>query len=84
MRDRTAWAKRVRDPRRLPSDPIRVLLRQRLEGMTAADLAIRTGFSADQIRHVVRGRHKTMNLDTADRWCMALGTHLTLVFGEIG
>lgn len=78
-------AARIRDPQRVPAYPLQTMLRERLEHENAVELSRRLDgkFSADQVRLLARdGARRTMNLDQADRWCIALGTHLDLVYED--
>ena len=68
--------------KRFPSEPITVLVRERLENTTQERLAEDLGISSRYVRHMAKGRYNTLNLETADKWCMGLGLHLDMVYND--
>jgi len=70
--------------KRYPSEPITVLVRERLENTTQERLAQDLGISSRYVRAMAKGRYNTLNLETADKWCMGLGLHLDIVFNDEG
>jgi hypothetical protein len=76
--------KHRRNPRsrRYPVEPIQVLVRERMERDSQESIARDVGHESSYVRKMAKGRFPTMNLETADRWCLGLGTHLSLVYDE--
>lgn len=69
-------------PLRFPAEPLRALVRRRLEVETKKEIAQQVGVSPDAVRNFLRGRYSTVNLDTVDRWATALGSHIDLLYEE--
>jgi hypothetical protein len=67
---------------RYPLLPLQVLMRDRLAHTSRTTLSQELGMGSQTVRDVAVGRrHKTINLEKADRISMALGMHLDMVFG---
>lgn len=70
---------RPRSPR-LPVEPLRNLLAERVERSSRAGVAREVGVDVAWVRRLLNGSQAAVNVNTADRFCSALGASLAEVY----
>lgn len=74
------WRPKRCDPQ-LPVEPLARLLDEKVaRGMLITQLAAEAGTIERRVNAIRNREYKTVRLSTADRLCMAAGTHLSLVY----